>query len=170
MIRSSRFVVLAGMVGLAAVGALVVSSKVASARSLPAGYSGSPDPWGEAGCWVQDGPRIFLSTACYDGQPHFYQIALPIDSATTVAAARFHGSTCTPGTLCLTDQTLCSRTATYNADGTYFHGQGKNCSIPNGFVNSGFVSIPVNGTATLDSWQTATFGSPFYISSIVYTP
>jgi len=167
MIRKSRFVVLAGVVGLTAVGALVIATGVANARRLPAAYSGSPEPWGEAGCWEQLGPRLFLN--CVEGNTHFFQVPLPIDTATTVNASRYHGITC--GTPCLTFGTRCDRTTTYNANGTFFSAQGTNCTSPNNFVSGAIVAIRTNGTATLDTFYTGDGSTNNqYISDVVYTP
>jgi hypothetical protein len=110
-----------------------------------------------------------LTSACFDSNNHFFQIPLPIDTATTVNASRYHGISC--GTPCLSFGTRCDRTTTYNSNGTFFSAQGTDCSSPNNFVSGAAVAIPTNGTATLDTWQSAGgTGNNQYLSDVAYTP
>jgi len=147
---------------LGASATLLGAAGIAQARRVPAGFDGAPDPWTEAGCWAQLGPRVQL--ICLDDQPHFFQIPLIIDTATSISPTRVQGCN---GSFQF--GSVCSRGTTYNADGTFFTAQATNCS--NGTISGSAISIPSGGTATVDSWQTSSQGlSCTYISTVSYTP
>ena len=61
--------------------ALLLGAGTASAERIPA-WSGSPSPLSDVHCWNDDGGVLRLDSDCWDNAKHWFNVAVPVASAT----------------------------------------------------------------------------------------
>jgi hypothetical protein len=152
----------------AAIGLLSVAG-AASARRLPA-WAGFPDPLTSGNCWAMSATQLSLTGACLDNNDHYFNVPLPIDSATSINPALV--SRCT-NNFCLSTGEVCFVGVTFDANGGVVasHPGCPNASVNvNGSKQLGNLTVAAGGAAMINIEMSGAPSFNRFYSNISYTP
>lgn len=153
------------------VGGLFISGSASATMVVP-GWAGSADPATEAGCWIQDGGKLRMSSSCSSAF-HLFSVPLPIKLSTgaagqTVQISWTHKQDCVSTPPCISFGQTAARPVMLTADGLVSGAPSFN-STEGTTVTSGSFLIPSGGTVQLQVRMTGGSGGNTHYISRVWT-